>query len=412
MNRYISYFVAACLLTFFSACNNRESANVQVDAQTPTIPTPTPTAKLTYEERRDLAAENIKKQKAELAGKSEVVDLRTLTAWKLGDLYAKYLGLSNGPIPPSATVSFEERMASMYHQKVNFKRCKKKDPTNCKVASDTVLSQAPELLQRYIEGDKMKMDLKKFIAIADVKVAAGKKAIDWKALCKSRAYRLKEEKCKLLQDIVKNLRGEDMVAYGMTELLPSMDGELNHRYLDVLLKSAGAQFLYHVPALGDRYASLGLYQFTFLALREDDEKVEGTSVVNTFVKDANQKLPGSVVALTGHQHHTAAFYFAVHNIASAISRTNKKQTVTLMALHETHLSEMVILVACAHHAPGYTFPVFERWLDASAKAIELAKKKGVKPEKVDIVPMFGTKADMRMYAYKSRNNLYTMYHPK
>ncbi len=408
MNRYISYFAAICLLALLSSCSKRESTNVQA----PTAPSPTLAASRTYEERRDLAAENIKKQKSELSREAEVVDLRVLTPWKLGDLYTKYLGLSAGQVPPSVTVSFEERMASMYHQKVNFKRCKKKDPSNCTVASDTVLSQAPEILQRYIKGDKMKMDLKGFIAIADEKVAAGKKAIDWKALCKSRAYRLNEEKCKLLQAIVKNLQGKDMIAYGMTELFPAVDGELNVRYLDVLLKSAGAQFLYHVPALGDRYASLGLYQFTFFALREDDEVVAGTNVVNTFVKDASQKIPGSVVSLTGNQHHTAAFYFAVHNIASAVSRTNKKQAETLTALHATHQDEMVILVACAHHAPGYTFPVFERWLDASAKAITLAKKKGVKPVEVDIVPMFGKKADMQMYAKKSRSNLYAMYHLK
>lgn len=363
----------------------------------------------TYEERRDEAALKIKKHKEGVVESKVRVDLSSLTGRKLSSLYAQYLGINPGPVPPFTNVSFDERMASMYHQKVFFKKCKKKKPDECIVSSDTVLSQAPELLERYIDSNKMKMDLKRLIAIADEKVVLAKKHIDWAMLCKSAAYRLDAKKCKLLQEIVANINGKDLVAYGMTELLPSPDGDLNVLYMDVLLRNAGAQFLYHVPALGDRYASLGLYQVTFFSLRKDEMKVAGTNVVSSMVRNGGEKIPDSVVHLSSHQHHTAAFYFAVHNIAEFLNRASTKQVATLAKIHQKHLDEMVILVACAHHHPGLTYPVIKKWLDMKGAPQSTSNRKKKEITEVDIVPMFPLKADLRMYAKKSRNNLAAVY---
>lgn len=371
----------------------------------------------TYEERRDEAVEKIKKQKDGLTDTKVKVDLTPLSGRKLGGLYTQYLGIQPGVLPRNVEVSFSERMATMYSKKVNYKRCKKKDPTDCVVASDTILSHAPGLLSGFIQSDKMHMDLKRFVAIADERAELAKRSLDWKALCKSRLYKLDEKKCKLLQAITKNISGKDIVAYGMTELLPSLDGNLNVTYTDILLKSAGAQFLYYIPSLGDRYASLGVYQFTFLALRDDDIRVEGTNVVNAYVGAKGEKVPGSVVALSGHQHHSAAFYFAIHNLATFISRLSAKEVETLSKLHGTHQDEMIILIACAHHAPEATFPAAERWLKLKGKPAPKTtknkkakkEKKVVDPRNTDIISVFTNKYDLREYAQKSRANRLAMY---
>ena len=256
------------------------------------------------------------------------------------------------------------------------------------------------------------MNMKEFIAVADGKVAVAKKSIDWDRLCKLRVYHLDALKCKTLKEIMGNIYGRDLIAYGMTELLPSKIGETNTLYLDVMLRNAGAQFLYHAPSLGDGYASLGLYQFTFLALREDAERVEGTNIVNSMVGPKGDKIPGSVVALFGHEHHTAAFYFAVHNVAGVLGQLNNKQAETLSKIHHTHQDEMVIMIACAHHNPKYTRQVIARWLDVKAKPAVKQKGKKQVPPSTDIVPMFPKKADLNMYAIKSRNNLIAMYNIK
>lgn len=379
--------------------------------ETPVMPqSKKPAKERSYVERRDDATQLIQDHKKEVADKLVKVELTALQGRKLADLYAMYLGIVPGPVPPISNVSFEERMATMYNQKVNFKHCKKKRPDDCTVASDTVLNQAPDLLRAYTDSEKMKMDIKKFIAIADEKVVRGKKSIDWKALCMYSAYRLDDKRCSLLQAIVHNIQGKDMVAYGMTELLPTADGALNVLYTDILLRNAGAQFLYYVPALGDGLASLGFYQFTFLALREDGVRREGTNIVNTYVKSDGEKIPGSVVALSGHQHHTAAFYFAVHNIARFLSKINNHQIDTLRDIHNAHQDEMVIMVACAHHAPAATFPVVAKWLDVKrVKVVKKSKNQKATSREVDIVTMFPKKLDMRMYAEKSRNNLRAVY---
>ncbi len=416
--------LALCFATLFLVWGMKESLEV-APAVTEILRKPLPLLReRTHEERKAEAVAKLAEHKESVKNNVVHVDLSPIAGRKLGDLYTKYLGLSAGRIPQTVNVSFDERMASMYHQKVMFEKCKKKNGSKiCVVASDTVLSQSPELLENYLKSDRMKMGIKDFISIADEKMARGKKFLDWRRLCKSAAYRLSDEKCKLLQSIVGDLQGKDLIAYGMTELLPSDDGELNVKYLDIVLRNAGAQFLYNVPALGDRYASLGLYQFTFFALREDDEKVEGVSVVNSFVKEGGDKLPGSVVALSGHQHHTAAFYFAVHNLASLISRLGKQEMKTLTEVHHKAQTEMVVLIACAHHAPGHTFPTAGKWLRALEQAKHPPKPKSKKgkgkkvavvspPVNTNLMTMFPPEADMPMYARKSEANLRAVYKMK
>jgi hypothetical protein len=366
----------------------------------------------TYEAMKQGAVAQINVNREVEKSKKVRVDLRVLKGQKLGGLSATYLGLPPGEAAPSHTeVSFGERMAYLYHRKVEFKKCKKqKDGTEkCTVTSDTALVHAPELLERYLKAPKMKMDLQQFIAIADERVDRGRKFLDWRKLCKR--YGLNAEECKLLQAILANLNGKDLVAYGMTELLPSTNGSLNAQYLDVLLQNAGAEFLYHIPALGDGLASLGIYQFTYYALRKDDKTVEGVSIVNSFVKEGGEKLPGSVVLLTGHQHHTAAFYFAVHNLAGLIARLGKQEVETLAAIHLKKQDEMVIIIATAHHNPKHTGKTVNKWLKAVYAAAHPKKdKKGkVQPVEADLATMFPRIADLPNYALKSHNNLVAVY---
>lgn len=293
------------------------------------------------------------------------VDLRPLKGYKLNDLYAEYFGLTKGEFVPDFTVvSFEEVLSAMYQKKIKFRRCyiNSKKIEVCREATDTVLSQAPELYSRYIKGDKKKMSLKEFIKIAEGKMASSKKSLDWAKVCAR--YKLNQEKCRLLQVVVSELNGKDMIAYGMTELLPSSDGRLNVIYMDLLLKNAGSEFLHHVPALGDELASLGLYQFTMYALRDDDTVREGASIINSFVMDGGEKIPGSVVMLTGNDHHVAAFYFAVHNLARLMAKLSPKGVTNLASKYKNHKDEIVIFIAASHHAPAAAVRKTAIWVNS------------------------------------------------
>lgn len=384
-----------------------------------------PVAPKTHKELKEEAKKDIDGKKAEAKANTVTVDLSTLGKYKLSGLYATYLGLPKGEqVPSQVTVSFDERMATMYGRKVEYEKCPK-DPKvlakkGCVVASDTVLSHAPKLLDNYLQADKMKMSLNDFIKVAEEKVERAKRSIDWASLCK-KGYQLNAEKCELLKAIVGDLKGRDLVAYGMTELLSSDNGTLNARYMDVILRNAGAQFLYHVPALGDRYASLGLYQFTFFALRKDAEVTAGANVVNAFVHGEGEKIPGSVVMLSGHQHHTAAFYFAVNNLAWIISRLKSPEVATLARMNKQQPDAMVVIVACAHHHPGLTLSPVKTWLAAIEEARNPKPQKGkgkkaakpaVKKEAPPLVSLFSKTADMSNYAKKSQANLVAVYNWK
>lgn len=368
-----------------------------------------------YEVLRIRSAAKIEELKERVKGNTVLVDLSSLAGYRLGGLYAVYLGILPGPVPGKVKVSFDERMANMYHQKVMFEKCGQKDLSSCTTSSETVLNHAPGLLEAYLSSDKMKMNLSQFIGIAEDRVRLAKLSMDWPALCRSAAYRLNKERCELLQSIVGELNGRDLIAYGMTELLSSSDGRLNVRYMDVLLRYAGAQFLYYVPALGDGYASLGLYQFTFYAIRKDAQRVEGVNVVNAFIKKGGEQVPGSVIYLRGHQHHTAAFYFAVHNLASLISGLKDSEFKTLKSVYHKMQAEMVVIVACAHHAPGYTRSAVIAWLKVLDQATHPPKKKKgqkVKPVNTDLIPLLTLKADLRAYGMKTMGNLEAVYRVK
>lgn len=396
--------VLIALVVVLTGCgkNNDQSAPSLSVAQKLVTPP------VTREERKAEAVEGVKKSATESKMPVVRIDLSNLSGYKIDDLYADYLGLQKKKnrkaaalsTPHYVDVSFEERMAHLYNKKVNFERCKKNG--NCKEASDTVLAQMPILYKNYIDGDKQKMSIKTFVSIADVKVAKAKKSLDWGRVCKHYQHtkdvkQLSLKKCELLKAVVARIAGKDMVAYGMTELLPSAEGRLNVLYLDILLQNAGAEFLYHVPALGDELASLGFYQFTMYALRKDDEATEGASIVNAFVKDGGEKIHDSVVYLKGHEHHVAAFYFAVHNLSRMIFSLSEKGVKTLSVKHRNYQDEMVMYVAAAHHAPGAAHKKTVRWINGGLKSNLFSVYRGHR---------------IHQYAVKTKNNLLALYEKK
>lgn len=350
------------------------------------------------EERKVEALESVKKAAEEGVVTKSRVNLAPLHGYLLNDLYTDYLGLKKGVIaPPYVEVSFENQMKLLYNKKVNFSKCKKNG--KCKEASDTVLVQMPILFKNYLDNDKKKMSLKTFVGVADNKVMLAKKSLDWNKVCKryqpkNDTQALNKKKCALIQEVVSRLTGKDMVAYGMTELLPSAEGRLNVAYLDVLLQNAGAEFLYHVPALGDEYASFGFYQFTMYALRRDAEATEGASIINSFVKDGGEKIPDSVVYLKGHEHHVAAFYFAVHNLSRMVFSLSSEGLKNLSKKHESYQDEMVMYVAAAHHAPGTAHKKTVRWINGGMKTSLLGAYRGLR---------------IHPYAVKTKANLIAVY---
>ncbi len=324
-----------------------------------------PPAQATREDLRAAASAAAGKIVTEANGK-KVVDLRSFASRekkgkvvrrKVSDFYALHLGLPNVKngveLPDSLEVSFDANLAKLWHSKVLRE-----------AVSDSTLGKTPMILDRYLSKDRGYTDLRAFIAHTDLVVSKAKKSLDWNKLCAR--YRMTADGCKVLKSVTSKLGGRDFIAYGMTELFP-MDGRLNVLYLEMLLKNAGTSYLMHVPARHDNLLSLGFYQFTSFALRRDEEETEGASIVNGFVKEGGVKIPDSVAYLVGDDHHVAAVYFAVHNLAKMIGKLKPKGVKLLASQHLNKQGEMVMFIASAHHQPVHAWKATARWIEGGMK---------------------------------------------
>lgn len=161
-----------------------------------------------------------------------------------------------------------------------------------------------------------------------------------------------------LLSIVKNeLRWRSLVAYTMTELCENKeDWNANKQLFDIILQHAGADFLALVPALYDGKTSYGLPQFTEFALYDTPEEKRWASVVNKYIQNPKDKLPGSVIDLHPREKQMqAAYMFAVYNYALALVELDDNEVVSLEKYYKTNresfINNITQLVAMCHHRP-------------------------------------------------------------
>ena len=351
-------FVFVLVLITLTGCEKKDVGAVS------SSPLPAASATSTREELRQAAQAATSAVAANTLNKKKVIDLHSIAFRAHGsrrmvsDFYATNLGLPNVkggvPLPDQIEVSFDVNMAGFWQKKVT-----RED------VSDSTLGKTPEILERYLKNPRGFTTLSTFVKDTDRVVQQAKQSLDWKRVCIR--YKLSKEKCAVLQEVTGLLQGKDFVAYGMTELLPN-DGRFNVKYLDMLLRNAGTSYLMHFPAMHDNMLSLGLYQFTSFALRKDEEETEGASIVNGFVKEGGLKIPDSVAYLVGNDHHVAAVYFAVHNLAKMLHRLDDKSIKSFAKRHKDFQDEMVMFIACAHHLPASAWKATASWIKSGMKS--------------------------------------------
>lgn len=305
------------------------------------------------------------------------VNLTTLQTYRFDDLYADLIGIQ-GQVPASAMISFEKNLGVMWNKKLNRKRGVTQPAED---AADGVLV--------YYSKNQTKMTLQQYVEWINRDIERVKKSVDWVGFC---GVRLKGERCKLLKAVAQKTLGIDLVAYGMTELFPSANGTLNVHLMEVLLRNAGRQYLETIPAMHDKYASLGFWQFTQFAVYNANGEVRGASEVNLYIGKQYQ-IPGSVLKLRNEHHHRAAYMFALSNLKDLVKRMSNKEINNLFRGHEKHRDELVQFIAIAHHLPGPSFMGARRWAANNMKT-ELQISLG---------------NSLRMYAKKTQANLLALY---
>ncbi len=267
-----------------------------------------------------------------------IVSLHPLFGKKLGNLNARYIGFE-GETPRFARTSWKQNIYKMWLIKF-------------KVAGITDEGQRGRWLKiadRYDE-QASRTTLPGFVAQVESEARRVKQSLDFNRFCAVR--RIDQGGCALLRDIAFQINGEHLTAYCMTELFPNRNGEVNVRFLNVILPSAGSEYLNSIPAQGDKLMSYGCYQFTSHALQHGKDGPQAASIVNQFVSDQSAQIPGSVMKLQGGAHDRAAYMLAVYNLSEWIRLSTPSERSELRRLYPTHMGEVTQFMAVAHHLPN------------------------------------------------------------
>ena len=283
----------------------------------------------------------------------------------------KYDSEKNGLIPQKATISWAEALRVQWARKLQ-----RED------VSPATRKWAVTIVDNYASSPRDTKNVRTFFRQIDAAAREMHRSIDYGKMCSD----MKITQCTALYQTMGRVRGENIAAYGMTEIFPSHNGEFNYVLLDTILRNAGENYLDSIPAGGDDLLSKGFYQFTSLAIRRDNSgQLGGVTKVDNY---AGMKLSGSVVHLDSYEAHKAAFAFAVYNVSQMMKTMNEKDARALST--KCPISGITELVALAHHIPSEAWKIGRKWVRNGCK---------------ESVSNFTNRKDLKDYADKTKNNL-------
>lgn len=302
------------------------------------------------------------KGRHEMGGGLEILqnEIKVPTGFLAGktvnDLFAFYLGFDGRTVVPDVVIiSPAANIKKLWKRKLDRR------------AGVTITAQQAASLaeSKYYPGAQVeKLSFNEYVKNIDTHLSGLRANIDFENFGNSLG--LDKEEVDAMKVAAEEIGGREIVAYSMTELLPGDNGEYNAKFLDLLVKNYGAEYLHWLPALYDEYTSFGPYQFTQFALFDANGRQEGASKVNRFVNEGKYKIPGSVINLEGRAHDRAAYMFALFNIAMLIKETEtSEQLQRLIEVFQKEKDILVGMIACMHNLPVTKFAFIE-WIKAGA----------------------------------------------
>ncbi len=278
-----------------------------------------------------------------------------LAGANLGDKLFYLTGL-RGIIPQYADVDFKQHLKDVWADKIA-----KQGTLN------PMLQQIhDEKFAAYYEPSftPTRMSIDKYIEKANLVAADTKDSLDWNMVGDS--YGLDQTRLTTLRHVADKIDGTDLIAYALTELMPTQDGELNIALFNYLTKNAGREYVESYPSLFDVLVSFGPYQFTKLAVGDPniDGATGGASIINRALP-AEKRIPDSVYDLKGDHHTRAALLFSIHNLASLLSNLNDTQAEKFANIGER---DLIQYVATAHNNPASAMQSATRFLDNNMNA--------------------------------------------
>jgi hypothetical protein len=218
---------------------------------------------------------------------------------------------------------------------------------------------AHRVTEHYAHEERDTKSIGKFIKEVDGIAKTTHASIDYDAICNT----LHINQCQDYKDTMSRIHGQNIVAYSLSEVMPSHNGAENYIMLDTILRNAGENYLDSIPSLGDSLLSKGAYQFTSFAVRRDESGMLGGA---TFVDGfAGKHLPGSVIHLSTRDAHKAAFEFVAYNFAN-IFRGMDAQDANRLA-HVCTMDGITEIIATSHHMPAPAWLSAKKWAHDGCK---------------------------------------------
>ena len=278
------------------------------------------------------------------------------------NLNALYTGVE-GIVPASMTINPCEQFKAAWRAKLARKE-----------VTGATLKTIPFIVRQFCQGTRTYTDVKTFVGDINQALSLATASIDFESLCADARYKLSRLKCDLLKEVAENTTGEELVTYGLTELMPAQKrGLLNAQILDHMLRNCSLECVMNFPALNDKMASVGFWQFTSFAVyrtRGDGKDARGASIVSLYAGE-DFKISTSVVGengLTPREHVLAAHYFGLHNIALLLRYASDNEVVEFKRVVDAGRTEDVLTFkAIAHHLPSPAINRTRAWLAHGAK---------------------------------------------
>lgn len=259
-----------------------------------------------------------------------------------------YFGFT-GKVPGKKSVDFNKALEKQWRIKTSIKNSK-----------PSVSKSYKKILSRYKKQNREVKTLSKLLVDVNHDISTIKPTIQFDKICID--LKIKDNRCSGLSRVSNNITSNMLLSYGLTEVFPYRDGKSSVATADLLLRTAGENFINSIPAKGDGYLSFGLYQFTSFAVRSDASGDEGA---NKIAKHSQYKIPGSVLYLTSKDQHRAALYFSIYNLSNLVRKLNDKQYDKFMKYCVNDEIGITQFIATAHHLPAVAIKNAQKWIDGN-----------------------------------------------
>lgn len=278
--------------------------------------------------------------------KVSTVNFQPIKELGIQNLSLSYFGFS-GAIPDQARIDWNKSLDKLWDQKLRIKN-----------VSPATVNAVPDILKEFSVADSDTMTIEAHIESLDNTLTDVKSNMNWAGICTK--YRLSNTQCYNFVLSSYNIDARMLTAYSMTELMPYREGERNYELMSIYMENSGRRYLDVIPALGDKYLSMGRYQFTSFAIGSDKNGPRSANQIANF--SPKYPIPGSVVKLNGMQSDLAAYYFSVYNVLTLIKKMNETGNKRFARNCVNQKDQIVEYIATAHHNPSWARKRAIQWI--------------------------------------------------